>query len=195
MRVKMPIRRGTLGAFIMAILAGVVLIAALLVTRTPQSSDRQPTRPILRRVVPPPGGGPILGEKTTLEEARSLVPFPFAEPSFLPDDARLTEVWVGPAADRSLALVYSNDILIIFHPTGGEAIPDWEAIINQPGLHFQKVTVHGVPGMGTDAGVQEIDGVEEPYPGSVDWITNGVETTLYGPYSLQTLLRIAESMP
>ncbi len=193
MKAKMPSRRGAIGALMVVMILGVVPVAAFLATRMLQSSGTQPIRPILHRVVPP-GEGPILGTKTTLEEARSLVPFSFAEPSFLPDDTRLTEVWVGPAADRSLALVYSNDILIIFHPMEGEAMPDWEAIINQPGLHFQKITVNGVPGMGADAGVQEIDGVEEPYPGSVDWVTNGVETTIYGPYPLKILLHIAESM-
>lgn len=138
---------------------------------------------------------PIVGEKVTLEVARSRLPYPIPLPTYLPGDpkaAYLMEVWVSEAGseDLSLALVYSVGITIIVHPKS--PITNWSNLAEPP---FTLINVSGYPGIGTDPGDQILDnGTVWHYPGSVTWQAGFLQFTVVGEYPLNELLKVAESL-
>ena len=140
------------------------------------------------RVSDPLGGG----ELVSLEEAQTRLSFTVP----LPEGFEIKEVWVSPEdvapADRSVAIQFENDLLLIIHQLANE--PNWSgAISSVPEL--TSISVNGHRGLGADPGTKFVAGKEYPYPGSVAWWINGLDTTLYSDtLSLEELLKIAETV-
>jgi len=156
-----------------------------------------------------PFEGPIPGEKVSLDEARSRMPFPVPLPVYLPGSTRLMEVYASRADTatefRQAALVYENGIYIILHYDEATMGWDW-AFAEYPDI-FKAVEVAGHPGLGAEPGLarecvsyapstdrQCTDG-PGPRPGVVEWQAEGLVISIRSyDYSLAELLRVAESM-
>lgn len=156
-----------------------------------------------------PSQGPIVGEKVSLDEARSRMPFPIPLPSYLPGPTRLMEVYASrrdtPREFSQAALVYENGIYIILYYDEATMGWDW-AFAEYPDI-FKAVEVAGHPGLGAEPGLarecvsyapstdrQCTDG-PGPRPGVVEWQAEGLVISIRSyDYSLAELLRVAESM-
>ena len=156
-----------------------------------------------------PWEGPIAGEKVSLDEARSRMPFPIPLPGYLPGTTRLMEVYASPADTatefREAALVYENGIYIILYCD--EATMGWGWAFEEYPDIFRPVEVNGHPGLGAEPGLarecvsyapstdrQCTDG-PGPRPGAVEWQAERLVISIRSyDYSLAELLRVAESM-
>jgi hypothetical protein len=153
--------------------------------------------------------GPIPGQKVSLDDARSRMPFSIPLPSYLPGSTRLMEVYAS-AADtaaefRQAALVYENGIYIILYHD--EATMGWGWAFEEYPDIFRPVEVSGHPGLGAEPGParecvsyapstdrQCTDG-PGPRPGVVEWQADGLVVSIHSyDYPLAELLRVAESM-
>jgi hypothetical protein len=154
--------------------------------------------------------GPIPGERVSLDEARSRMPFPIPLPGYLPGTTRLMEVYASRADTatefRQAALVYDNGIHIILD-LEEEMTLGWETpVAEQPDI-FKPVEVNGHPGLGAEPGLARdcvryapstdwrcSDGPGRR-PGFVEWQVGGLVIYIRSyDYSLAELLRVAESM-
>jgi hypothetical protein len=156
-----------------------------------------------------PFQGPIPGEKVSLDEARSRMPFSIPLPSYLPGSTRLMEVYASrtdtPREFRQAALVYENGIHIILYYEPGTL--NWTSWPEEHADIFKAVEVRGHPGVGSEPGPERIcvsyapstefecrDG-SDSRPGMVQWEADGLVIAIYSyDYSLAELLRVAESM-
>jgi len=157
-----------------------------------------------------PWEGPIAGEKVSLDEARSRMPFPIPLPSYLPGPTRLMEVYASrrdtPAEFSQAALVYENRIYIILH-LEEEITLSWERpIAEQPDI-FKPLEVNGHAALGAEPGLarhcvsyapsEEWECHDGPglRPGFVEWQAGGLVIYVRSyDYPLAELLRVAESM-
>jgi hypothetical protein len=132
------------------------------------------------------------GEKVPLEFARAKLPYSIQ----LPNGFEVDEVWVSTeeinSTKQSLAVRFKADLLLIIHFT--EKPPDWDRIIaGTPQL--KKIYVNGNTGIGTAPGFTHNNGIDYPYPGSVEWWVDNLNITLYSnTLSLEDLLKIAETV-
>jgi hypothetical protein len=157
-----------------------------------------------------PFEGPIPGEKVSLDEARSRMPFPIPLPSYMPGSTKVMEVYASRADTatefRQAALVYENGIYIILH-VEEEITLGWETpLADQPDI-FKPVEINGHPGLGAEPGLarecvtyapstdrQCTDGPGRR-PGFVEWQVGRVVIYIASyDYPLAELLRVAESM-
>lgn len=139
------------------------------------------------------GGGPIDGEKVSMDVAQARLPWTIPLPTFQIGNTQLGEVWVShediAPQERQVYLIYANGLEISIWPEAQS--PDfssWEA-------PFHAVKVKGISGVGTEPGVQKIEDEEQKYPGSITWWQNGLVINIYGDFPLAELLKVAESMP
>jgi hypothetical protein len=156
-----------------------------------------------------PFEGPIPGEKVSLDEARSRMPFPIPLPAYLPGDGTLMEVYASSADTAAefcqAALVYENGIYIILYYDEASLGWGW-AFAEFPDI-FKPVEVNDHPGLGAEPGLarncvsyapseeQECQDGPGLAPGLVEWQADGLVISVRSyDYSLTELLRVAESM-
>jgi hypothetical protein len=157
---------------------------------------------------PPPSGGPIAGDRVSLEEARARTSFPIPLPSYMPEGAALREVYASgmdnPRLYRQAALVYENGVYIILRY--GRMAWSWESPFRERPEGFGPVEVNGHPGVGGEPGLESMCVSNAPStewecreggprPGVVEWQVGPLVTAVYSyDHSLTELLRVAESM-
>lgn len=159
-----------------------------------QASPNSLEKPVqFEAPAPPESGGPIDGEKVSLDVAKARIPWTVPLPTYKVSNADLVEVWVSGENDapkeRQIYLIYADGLEISIWPEAQS--PDfssWEA-------PFHAVKVKGISGVGTEPGVQKVEDEEQKYPGSVTWWQNGLVINIYGDFPLTELLKVAESMP
>ncbi|HEM62638.1 MAG TPA: hypothetical protein ENO24_10140 [Chloroflexi bacterium] len=133
--------------------------------------------------------GPIAGDRVSLDEASRRMPFPIPLPSYVPEEARLREVYVSrmddPPLYRQAALVHENGVYIILRYGG--MTWSWESPFRARPEGFELVEVSGHGGVGADP----LPG----RPGVVEWQVGPLVAAVYSyDHSLTELLRVAESM-
>ncbi|MGH2543081.1 MAG: DUF4367 domain-containing protein [Ardenticatenaceae bacterium] len=137
---------------------------------------------------------PIPGELVSEQEAARPLPYALPGVGYLPEEGKVSEVWVSsgelPLDQRSLAMVFDNGITLIVHQ---EPTPlNFDSLAEAP---FQLVQVNNTPAVGKDPGDQQLrDGSTWHYEGSVNWQQGNLVLTVYGDYSLEELLKVAESI-
>jgi len=203
----------------MPIAGALVVLAALVLARIRMSPQEETF--YLREIwlphaameehpgLPLPSGGPIRGDRVSLEQARGRTPFPIPLPSYMPEGAMLREVYASgtdtPRLYRQAALVYENGVYIILR-YGGMAW-SWESPYIQRPEGFEPVEVSGHGGVGAEPRPERICVSYSPStefecrdgsglrPGVVEWQAEGLVTAVYSyDCSLAELLRVAESM-
>ncbi len=138
---------------------------------------------------------PIPGDLVSPEEAITRLPYFLPKVEYLPDGGRLSELWVStittPVGDRSLAMVFDNGITLIVHQERGSL--NLDNLAAEP--PFQLVNVNDREGVGKNPGDQVLsDSSNWHYPGSVKWQVGNLVLTVYGEYSLEELIKVAESI-
>ena len=133
--------------------------------------------------------GPIAGDRVSLDEASRRMPFPIPLPSYVPEEARLREVYVSrmddPPLYRQAALVYENGVYIILRYGG--MTWSWESPFRARPEGFELVEVSGHGGVGAEP--------RPGRPGVAEWQVDALVTAVYSyDHSLAELLRVAESM-
>ena len=152
------------------------------------------------RPAPPPDGGPIIGDRVTIETATTRSPYSIPVPSLEDVEWKISGVWVSedgtPPEFYQAALRYSNGLEILFGGSFGWSSLDDVSNLSLSGP-FRLATVNESNAMGKDAGVNTlIDGTRAAYPASLSWDANDVQIDLYhDSWSMERLLEIAESMP
>ena len=131
-------------------------------------------------------------EELALVDAQARVPYFIP----LPEGIEIQKVWASTvavgASERAIAVQFTEDLLLIIHPMAEP--PNWDGIIESVPI-FVKVNVYDNAGIGTDPGITEANGVQRPYPGSVEWWVDGLDITLYSnTISLEELLKIAQTL-
>ena len=153
------------------------------------------------RPAPPPGGGPISGDKVDLNMAVSRSPYSIPVPSLEGVDWQPSGVWVSeegvPPEAYQVALTYSNGLRVSMGASfGWNSLDDVSSLnVSEP---FRLTTVNENNARGKDAGVKTLsDGTTRAaYPASLSWDVNDVQISLYHPsWSMERLKEIAESMP
>lgn len=180
---------------LLTVLTLIILPIALIAVAWQNGMFIQPDGRALEEPAPPEGGGPIDGERVSLDVAQARVPWTIPLPTYLASAANLTEVWVSTEEDveedRQVYLIFDNGLRISI---GAEPTPpDFTTLAEPP---FQTLVVRGNPGFGKDPGVQQIEKHGEyKYPGSVTWWENGLMIHIYGDLPMVELQKVAESMP
>ena len=152
------------------------------------------------RPAPPPGGGPISGDRVSLEMATSRSPYSIPVPSLEGVDWQLSGVWVAeegrPPEFYQVALTYENGLRISMGATFGWSAFDDISNLDTGGP-FRVTTVDENNARGKDAGVKTLsDGTRAAYPASLSWNANNVMIDIYhDSWSMERLKEIAESMP
>jgi hypothetical protein len=186
MKVKLEIFIGVI-AILLLVLVG-VLFSKNEQIASPQSKMTEYSNPDLPNI-----GGPLPnGEKVSLEQARASISYTIP----LPKAMKIKEAWISTnaenALDQSTAIKFEGDLLLIIHKM--ENSPDWDGIISST-PELMKISINGIPGVGTSPGFTQYDNRKYPYPGSVGWWIDGLSITLYsGTMSLEELLKIAETV-
>ena len=193
--------KALLGVLIFVVLP--TLIVYLFMQRAQPDADDPVSDAVVAvapRPAPPPGGGPIHGDKVDLNTAISRSPYSITVPSLEGVDWQLSDVWVAeegtPPEFYQVALRYSNGLEISF---GGDF--GWNSLDDVSNLNlrepFRLTTVNESNARGKDAGVNIlIDGTRATYPASLSWHVNDVDISLYhDTWSMERLKEIAESMP
>lgn len=137
---------------------------------------------------------PIPGERVSEGEAAARLPYALPRVEYLPVKGDVREIWASPesvpADQRSLAIVFDNDITLIVHQDSMRL--NFGALAQPP---FQRVQVNGLKGIGTDPGDQQLkNGATWHYPGSVQWQQDNLVLTVYGEFPLEELIKVAESI-
>ena len=193
--------KALLGVLILAIIP--VVIVYLFIQRDQQDTTDPVSDAVVAvapRPAPPPGGGPIDGDKVSLETATTRSPYSIPVPSLEGVDWQLSGVWVSedgtPPEFYQAALRYSNGLEISFGGGFG-----WDSLDDVSDLSLDETdrvtTVDGSNAIGNDSGVNTLpDGTRAAYPASLSWHVNDVDISLYhDSWSMERLREIAESMP
>ena len=153
------------------------------------------------RPAPPPDGGPIIGDKVTLETAVSSSPYSISFPTLEGIDWQLSGAWVDeegmPPEFYQAAMRFFNGLEIVFGGSfGWSSLEDVSKLkVSEP---FRLTTVNGSNARGKDPGVKTLSNgkTRVAYPASLSWRRNNVDIILYHDYwSMERLKEIAESMP
>jgi len=156
-----------------------------------------------------PFEGPIPGDRVTLDEARSRVPFEIPLPGYLPGEATLKEVYASgidtPRELRQAAMVYANGIHVIIRYE--EMTLSWDSWFAKHPDIFKPLEVSGHPGVGAEPGLERLCVSYAPSvewechdgpglrPGTVQWQANELVIAIYSyDHPLGELLRVAESV-
>ncbi len=180
------------------------LIVYLFMQRGQQADVGNPTNEALvavaPRPAPPPDGGPIIGDRVTLETATTRSPYSIPVPSLEGIDWQLSGVWVAeegrPPEAYQVALTYMNGLRVSMGGSFG-----WSSLDDVSNLNlsepFRLTTVNESNARGKDAGVKTLsDGTQATYPASLSWDVNDVQISIYhDTWSMERLKEIAESMP
>ncbi len=134
------------------------------------------------------------GEEVSFEKAHKKISFPIP----LPKAEKVKRVWIriNPEnpAQQSIAIRFKSDLILIVHTSNRETPPDWDRVIAAMPV-FKKVEINGIFGIGDDPGITDVRGQPYHYPGSVGWLVNGLDITLYSDtLSLEELLAVARTM-
>ena len=194
--------KALLGVLILVIIP--VVIVYLFIQRDQQDTTDPVSDAVVAvapRPAPPPGGGPIDGDKVSLETATTRSPYSIPVPSLEGVDWQLSSVWVAeegmPPEFYQVYLIFSNELRISMGGSFGWSPFDDVSNLNTSGP-FRLTTVDESNARGKDAGVKTLsDGrTRAAYPASLSWHVNDVDISLYhDSWSMERLREIAESMP
>lgn len=193
--------KALLGVLVLVIMP--VVIVYLFMQRAQPNADDPVNDAVLAvapRPAPPPDGGPIIGDRVTIETATTRSPYSIPLPSLEGVDWQTSGVWVSedgsPPEFYQVALRYSNGLEILFGASFGWSPFDDISNLNASGP-FRLTTVDESNARGKDAGVKTLsDGrTRAAYPASLSWHVSDVDISLYhDSWSMERLKEIAESM-
>ena len=132
----------------------------------------------------------IGGRRMRLDPARRSLPFATVTPHDpLACDELQMAVWVD--RDRTELLLDYQSGIVITETRAANPRPDWARVVRELGSDASVGRVHGVPALVIQVGR------EGTHPASVGFVLGNLYVVVYAdyaPYSIPTLIRVADSI-
>lgn len=144
-------------------------------------------------------GWSAFADQVSASEAANRLPFDIPAVDYVPGNANLSEIYVSrvsvPREKRLLGMLFSNGLEIVVEQNRDNVSAKWGSILSESGSPFKEVQVNGAKALAAEPGDEPLSGGRSWHrTGSVMWQINRLVITVYGDFSVEELLQVAESL-